>query len=179
MEKLVLVPFDPITSPKTSIEVEINHNNESLFVSYRIKKGVSLIDFGDSTPNKSRLLKLWEKSCFEFFIKNKNGQYIEFNFSPNFEWNCFYFDKKGDPLKEWVLMQRPETDILLSADHFFLFVKIKKEFFPKGFFDNNSELLASFTSVLKDKSKNLSYWAIKHADTRPNFHHFDSFICKF
>jgi hypothetical protein len=179
MAKFSLIPFAEATAPDITIEAELNHNEESVYISYRIKHGTPLIDLGSSTPNKSRVLKLWEKTCFELFIKNEKDQYIEFNFSPNFEWNCFYFEKSGEVLKEWERMPMPVTDILLSSEHFFLFVDIKKEFFPKGFFTRDSKLSAGITSVIKEKSKAMSYWALAHTDTRPNFHHFDSFKYKF
>lgn len=179
MAKFSLIPHAFLPAPDITIETELNLNSESVYISYRIKKNLPLIDLGSSTPNKARRVSLWEKTCFELFIKNKNDQYIEFNFSPNFEWNCFYFNKKGDALKEWEQMPRPETDILLSSEHFFLFVDIRKEFFPKGFFEIGSELSAGITSVIKDTSGSMSYWALSHADTRPNFHHFDSFKYKF
>lgn len=179
MTKFNLTPFRKENSPDISIEAEINLNQESVFLSFRIQKGMELIDLGIPTPNRSRLIKLWEKTCFELFIKNQNDNYIEFNFSPNFEWNSFYFNKKGDALKQWEPMKIPATEILLSHDHFFLFVNIKKEYFPKEFFDTKNELTAGITSVIKDKSGSLSYWALSHNDIRPNFHHFDSFKYKF
>ena len=179
MPKFNLIPFTNKNASPISIDAEINQNHESLFISFRIQKGVELIDFGSPTPNKIRLVKLWEKTCFELFIKNKNNQYIEFNFSPNFEWNSFYFNKQGDALKELDRMQMPETDILLSSDHFFIFANIKKEFFPKEFFLESPELEAGMTCVIKEKTGTMSYWALSHADTRPNFHHFDSFKYKF
>lgn len=176
MAKFSLVPFDEQSAPQISINVELNQNDESLFLSYSIKEGLSLIDLGNSTPNKERLLKLWEKTCFEFFLKNEKDEYVEFNFSPSFEWNCFYFKQKGDALKEWELMNRPETQILLSLDHYFIVVELRKELFPKGFFDKKTELSAAITSVIKDKKGKMSYWALAHADTRPNFHDFRSFL---
>ena len=179
MNKFGLIPFSRENSPEITIEAELNSNLESVFISYRIQKGVGLIDLGSSSPNRERLIKLWEKTCFELFIKNESGQYLEFNFSPNFEWNCFYFNQAGDPLLEWKPMPIPVTDILLSSEHFFIFINLKKEFFPKGFFDGKSELSAGITSVIKEKSGRLSDWALSHCDTRPNFHHFDSFKYKF
>jgi hypothetical protein len=179
MAKFSLVAFKPESAPRINLVSEIHSNDESIFVSYRIDQGFELVDTGNSTPNKNRILKLWEKTCFELFIKNENGSYIEFNFSPNFEWNCFYFQKKGDSLSELKEMQMPELDILLSKDHFLLFAKIKKEFFPEGFFDRKQTLNVGISSVIKDNAKSLSYWALTHCDSRPNFHHFDSFIYKF
>ncbi|MGZ3788543.1 MAG: hypothetical protein ACXVLQ_08480 [Bacteriovorax sp.] len=175
MAKFFLVPFDKHTAPDIKIEVELNNHSESLFLSFRIKEGLSLIDLGSSTPRKERTMQLWEKTCFEFFLKNEEGSYVEFNFSPNFEWNCFYFQKKGDAIKEWETMNRPATEILLSIDHYFLFVEMRKELFPKGFFDTSTQLQAGITSVIKDVKGGLSYWALTHKDTRPNFHQFDSF----
>ena len=177
MPKFFLIPFEPTSAPKISLEAELNQNDQSLFLSFRIHQGLEQLDLGSSTPKKERVIKLWEKTCFEFFIKNSSGNYVEFNFSPSFEWNCFSFTKRGDNLIEWEKMKRPDTDILLSIDHFLLMVEIKKEYFPKNFFDGETrELNCSITSVIKEKNGELSYWALAHADTRPNFHDFRSFI---
>jgi hypothetical protein len=179
MNKFNLIPFNLDNAPKINIEVELNQNQDCLFISYRIREGVELINLGCGTPKKERATGLWENTCFELFLKNKTNQYIEFNFSPCFEWNCFYFNKKGDELKEWNKMQRPETDILLSQDHFLHFSVIKKNLFPDGFFDNEDKLDVGITTVIKSKSGQMSYWALSHNDIRPNFHHFDSFKYKF
>lgn len=179
MAKFSLIPFDLASAPEILILAELNMNSESLYISYRIRKNASLLDLGNGTPNKNRGSKLWEKTCFELFIKNKDNQYMEFNFAPNFEWNCFYFNQAGAPLLEWEQMQTPVIDILLSSEHFFMFVDLKKKYFPSGFFNIESELSVGISSVIKDKSGSLSYWALSHADIRPNFHHFDSFKYKF
>lgn len=179
MAKFSLIPFELVHSPPLKFSVELNQSDESLFISYRITEGFHLIDRGDLTPNKSRETKLWEKTCFELFIKNENGAYLEFNFSPNFQWNCFYFKKKGDPLSEWEQMKTPKLDILLSHEHFLLFAEIKKEFFPLDFISQKNELKFAISSVIKSTDQKLSYWALIHCDSRPNFHHFDSFIGKF
>lgn len=176
MAKFSLIPYDSKTAPDCDVQIELNQNSDSFFVSYSLKKNIGLVDLGPSTPHKERVMKLWEKTCFEIFIKNEKDSYVEFNFSPNFEWNCFYFQKKGDALKEWERMNRPSTDILLSLDHYFLVAEIRKELFPPGFFDGNHELSVGISSVLKEKSGSLSYWALSHHDSRPNFHDFRSFV---
>lgn len=50
----------------------------------------------------TRELGLWEHSCFELFIKNKNNEeYVELNFSPNqAKWNAFHFTNYRSPIKE-------------------------------------------------------------------------------
>lgn len=177
MAKFSLIPYDLSSSPAIKIESELNTNNNSLYISYKVTGSLAAIDLGTGHPKHARVIKLWEKSCFELFIKNSSDQYIEFNFSPEFEWNAFFFNKKGDPLKEYTPINAVKFDILLSLDVFHIIVELDKNKFPEGFF--SGELSAGITSVIQDKNKKLSYWALSHEDTRPNFHHFDSFKYKF
>jgi hypothetical protein len=155
---------------------EINQNDQDFFISFLLSGNLASIDLGTRTPNKERTIKLWEKTCFELFIKNARNEYMEFNFSPCFEWNCFYFQKKGDPLRELIKMQKPKTDILLSLEKFFLVSEIKKEFLPEGFLTDNN-MSVGISAVLKlDQSDQMTYWALNHQDSRPNFHHLNSFV---
>ena len=177
MAKFTLIPYDLTSPPHITIETELNTTESSIFISYKVSGELSTIDLGKGEPNHARVMKLWEKSCFELFIKTKEDSYIEFNFSPEFEWNCFYFSKKGSPLVEYARMDFLKFDILLSLDVFHLIVEIDKKKFPEGFFQG--PLAAGITSVIKEKNGRISYWALSHEDTRPNFHHFDSFKYKF
>lgn len=173
MAKFSLTPYDQNSAPKIHIDCELNTTAESVFISYKVLGELSAIDLGEGQPNHARVIKLWEKSCFELFIKNAEDNYIEFNFSPEFEWNCFYFAKKGDALTEYSRMDSVKFDILLSLDVFHLIVELDKKKFPEHFF--KGELHAGITSVMKEKNNKLSYWALSHHDTRPNFHDFRSF----
>ncbi len=174
MAKYNLVSYDQTSAPAITIDCELNATQESIFISFKLQGELSCIDLGEAVPHHARVMKLWEKSCFELFIKNAEGSYIEFNFSPEFEWNCFYFVKKGDALSEYSKMDQVKQDILLSLDVFHLIVELDKKKFPELFL-KNSELKAGITCVIKEKNKNLSYWALSHHDTRPNFHDFKSF----
>lgn len=177
MAKFSLIPFNPSNNDPFELSAEINQNDQSFFISFLLQGDLLPINLGIPSPRKERTIKLWENSCFELFIKNSRNEYLEFNFSPRFEWNCFYFQKKGDPLQEWIKMQRPETDILLSLEKFFLVAEIKKEYFPENFLSSNMSM--GISSVLKLKNGELTYWALSHEDSKPNFHHFDSFKYKF
>lgn len=177
MAKFTLIPYDLSSPPHISIETELNTTESSIFISYKVCGELASIDLGEGHPNHARVMKLWEKSCFELFIKTKEDSYIEFNFSPEFEWNCFYFTKKGDPVLEYARFDSVKTDILLSLDVVHLIVELDKKKFPDGFFQG--PLHAGISSVIKEKNGNMSYWALSHEDIKPNFHHFDSFKYKF
>ena len=173
MAKFNLIPYDPTAPPEITIDCELNETEDSFFISYKLQGELSMIDLGVGLPNHSRVLKLWEKTCFELFIKNEEDAYIEFNFSPEFEWNCFYFASKGNNLSEYSRMDSVKIDILLSIDIFHLIVELDKKKFPDSFF--KGELRAGITSVIQEKTEKLSYWALSHHDKRPNFHDFKSF----
>jgi hypothetical protein len=181
MEHLIMAKYSltPFTEEPSQIEIEFEMNDRvnEYYLSYRVSGELKDLDLDKRSASHTRVLKLWEKTCFEFFIKNERGQYLEFNFSPIFEWNVFYFNKKGDPLLEHPINKAPVLDILNSKDQFLLIAKIDKTIFPQDFF--TGELKYSATSVIKKLSGDLNYWAFIHKDSRPNFHHFDSFIGKF
>lgn len=182
MAKFSLVPFDKNSSPAQTIEVNLNQTESSIFISYKLTGDLSTLDLGDGTPKHKRRMKLWEKTCFELFLKHQShDDYLEFNFSSVFEWNAFYFTKKGSPLCEYAELNNVKIDILRSSDVFQLIAEIDSAFLPKHFQREFSkgELTAGITNVLKEKNERLSYWALAHKDQKPNFHHFDSFICKF
>jgi hypothetical protein len=174
MAKFSLIPFESNKSIPITISSELNQTKESFFLSFKIEGSLSLVDWGTGIPEHSRAIRLWEKTCFEFFIKNEKNSYMEFNFSPDFEWNAFYFIKKGDALKEYLEMKLETFDILMAENIVMIICEIKKEYFPPHFFDG--EITAGISSVIKEKSNNLSYWALSHKDTKPNFHDFSSYI---
>ena len=175
MAKYNLNSYDQNKAPAITIDCELNTTPESVFISYKLQGALSCLDLGSGQPHHARVMKLWEKSCFELFIKNADNNYIEFNFSPEFEFNCFYFVSAGDKLVEYSRMDSVKIDILLSLDVFHLIAELDKKKFPESFFLNKTDLKAGITSVIKEKSGNLSYWALSHQDTRPNFHDFKSF----
>jgi hypothetical protein len=180
--KFSLIPFDSSNSPTQQISVDLNQTDHALYISYKLTGDLSQIDIGNGTPNHQRQMKLWEKTCFELFLKHaEHEDYLEFNFSPLFEWNSFYFPHKGAPLKEFEAVEKIKIDILRSSDVFQLIAEIESQNLPRHFQKASSEgkLLAGITTVLKEKNLRMSYWALAHKDQKPNFHHFDSFIYKF
>jgi hypothetical protein len=171
MAKFSLIPFDNESAPKIFLDCELNFPQDSLFISYKLTGDIEKIELGRE-PRHERVIKLWEKTCFELFIKNNRDEYMEFNFSPVFEWNAFFFPKKGEALTEWKKMDSVKFDILDSLDVFEVIVEINKKKFPENFFEGCQ---AGITTVIKEKTGNLSYWALSHHDQRPNFHNFKSF----
>ncbi len=155
-------------------------NKEYLYFSFTLMGELDGIDFGDYAPKHERIIGLWEKTCFEFFIKNSRNHYLEFNFSPNFSWNIFYFKEVRGKLTELELKHPPEIEILNSKNKFYLIAKFNLTNLPDEFKMVDSTMYSfSFNSIIVDKLNLKSFWALKHLDSKPNFHQLDSFIGKF
>lgn len=177
MAKFSLIPFEK-NEVEFNLSSEITHQNNRLYLSYMIEGDLSTLDLDQYTPNKKRQLRLWEKTCFEFFLCDQNGEYLEFNFSPNFSWNLFHFKTLRGPIHELEINQNPEIDILNSNTKFLLIANFNLSTFPENFKDIK-KLKFGITSVLKLINHETEYWALKHCDSKPNFHHYSSFIGKF
>jgi len=124
--------------------------------------------------------ELWKHSCFEFFIKPETDErYWEWNFSPDLSWGAFTFEgyrksvgsqcggagirsfqvirEKNDSLKVQVQLRPDNSPWLIWA------------------LMNRVPLKVSFTAVIEGQDGELSYWAVKHAGSKADFHLADSF----
>lgn len=179
MNQYALVPFQSESFPY-EINTQLYHNDMEVMASFRIRGDLSSIDFSSPSSKKhARALNLWERTVFEIFVQDKNNHYLEFNFSPQFEWNAFYFEIYRGPLFELEIATCPSIDILDENGHFLIMIKIPLAFFTTLDYQDVNELKIGCSSIIKSTTSEKKYWALRHCDERPNFHHFDSFIGKF
>ncbi len=172
VKKVQLRPFNPINkSLRLNVELQIEDNCLTLTYDLYDPENLILIPYPESPT--TRVIGLWESTCFELFIREKReDHYFEFNFSFKEKWNCFYFPKPNAHLTEW------PTDLLPSISRLTphqLEVNIPLSIFKKGFWQPGRMQLG-ISAVLEDLQGDLSYWALAHPDNKPNFHHFDSFL---
>lgn len=158
------------------INVSIKDLPDKIIVHFKLNP-VTHLNLGPLEKSQRRTLKLWEKTCLEFFIKNAKGEYYEFNIAPNLDWNCFYFPSKGSPLVEHPMNEPLEFKAHSNSDMFELEVTAGKKNFHTLFWQAN-QMSVGISSVIENKDGQISYWALEHCDSRPNFHHFDSFVVK-
>jgi hypothetical protein len=131
-----------------------------------------------SSPQEipARVIGLWESTCFEMFIKNKNSEeYFEFNCSSANNWNVFYFQKQKAALKEFLPIASLASSSVQNKGSLRVSFWIDLERFPTSFW-KDGQMNLGLTTVLESDSGELSYWALRHIDTRANFHMEKSFI---
>lgn len=114
----------------------------------------------------ARQFELWKSTCFELFIAHKNSkEYLEFNFSPSGEWDCYIFNDYRSPQPP----KRFENCLVnfLNAEKPVLEVEVNCSW-------NKTDMIASATAVIETKT-GIDYLAHKHAKAKPDFHDASTF----
>lgn len=177
-----LIPFKQTEeSSKISVVATIHQKPNQFQIVFSLYDSEELVVLPLTKRSLSRSLGLWNETCFEFFITDNKPHYAEGNFTLDFGWNLFWFNSyRETPLCEFSLVttdnaeeKNPIRDIYLSGKKSQMVIDVPKALIEK--FEAN-QLKFSLTTVIKTKSGNTHYFALKHSDDRPNFHHRESFI---
>lgn len=119
------------------------------------------------TAAPERVEGLWRHTCFEAFVMGGDAPaYREFNFSPSGAWQAYGFAsyRQGGPLAN-ALAPRIRR---LEGGEFGLDVLLPADQLPPG-----PRLRLGLSAVIETADGALSYWALRHASGRPDFHHSD------
>ena len=155
------------------IGVRVEREGRALTVRYRISGKLDRILVPPARP--ARFADgLWRRTCCELFVKVAGSDaYREFNFSPSGEWAAYRFEsyrtraaqqaKEVDPAIS--VQQKPGSLQLAAIAHLE---------------SANEKLLLGLACVIEEavgrvSPGRLSYWALKHAPGKPDFHHADAF----
>jgi hypothetical protein len=119
---------------------------------------------------------LWAHTCFEAFIAPAavGGAYYELNFSPSLQWAIYSFEAYRQGMSPTDVTVPPKLTVRTFDDRLELDATIELDEM-KGLRAAHTPKLA-VTAVVEDDSGTLSYWALKHAPGKPDFHHTDGFV---
>ena len=120
----------------------------------------------------ARVDGLWKNTCFEAFIVDPAlPGYHEVNFSPSGQWAAYRFSGYREGMSPADVTSAPVIDVRRFDDRLELDATLRL-----------ASLLAvrtlklALTAVVEDDSGTLSYWALKHAPGKPDFHHPNGFV---
>ena len=128
---------------------------------------------------------LWQHTCFEAFVGVLGSEaYWEFNLAPSGDWNVYRFDgyRGGQapevsygPLPLTVMGPRAApaaADCRLTAPQALLELDLCCPLPPplQERLQAGSTLELGLTAVLEGQAGELSYWALNHPGTEPDFH---------
>jgi hypothetical protein len=119
---------------------------------------------------------LWAHTCFEAFIAPAAAgvAYYELNFSPSRQWAIYSFEAYRQGMSPTDVTVPPQLTVRAFDDR----LELDATFGLDGLKDLRAAhtLKLAVSAVVEDDSGTLSYWALKHAPGRPDFHHGDGFV---
>ncbi|HZP12513.1 MAG TPA: DOMON-like domain-containing protein [Nevskiaceae bacterium] len=173
MHKAPLVPH-PDSNPGrvTRIEAGISVSPKMLRLSYWLEGELATLRI-PADAGLQRGDKLWEHTCFEAFVRQKGqSAYYEFNFSPSRAWQAMRFRAYRDG---GAIAETPVTQVMVSREAAVLrldaLVMLDRLPEPPG-----RPLQLGLSAVVENREGGISFWALKHASGRADFHHDDTFV---
>ena len=105
---------------------------------------------------------LWQHTCCELFVTQALPAYREYNFAPSGEWAAYAFSsyRQGGPLET----RDPRIVVTRGTGRLELSATISAQ---------PGRLRLGLSVVVEEE--NISFWALKHAPGKPDFHHPDAF----
>lgn len=162
---LVPHPATPCAAVR-SILVHVRREPRTLSLRYVLAGDLARLRIPALRP-PDRADGLWRHTCFELFVTGEEASaYREFNFSPSGEWAAYAFARYRDGgttpdcPPPAIACRRPQDGLELYAD---------AACAPEG------RLRIGLSAVVEDAAGALSYWALRHPATKPDFHHPESF----
>ncbi|NIO43322.1 MAG: hypothetical protein GTO41_26120 [Burkholderiales bacterium] len=123
---------------------------------------------------QSRAPGLWKHTCFEVFLKPPGGGYYELNFSPSSQWAAYHFNGYRQGIAELALAVPPLVDCVSAADRLIVDVTIDLSGVVKTGVQAWPRM--GLAAVIESDDGEISYWALAHPTSKPDFHHPDSFV---
>jgi hypothetical protein len=127
-----------------------------------------------------RMNELWKQTCFESFVAGKTQpNYLEFNGSSRGDWNLYSFQDERIGMQEALLNegQEPKLISLNSGEKEIEIVwSMSVQVLVENLSIENTSLMDSLgLSVVLQTKDATTYWALRHENTKPDFHKRASF----
>ena len=170
MPELVAHP-DTRPGPVRRVSAEARRTAEgALALAYSVEGDMAQVRI--AAPRAPRIgYKLWRHTCCEAFVAAPGATgYHEFNLSPSGEWAAYAFGayREGAGLEDLAL--NPQISATRSPERLELSARVDLNRISAG-----GKIIIGLSVVVEQEDGGLSYWALKHAPGRPDFHHRDAF----
>lgn len=167
-----LTPFFPPPSDSLVVTGSASIEGSVLHLVFRLSGELHRLLVPDPAPRPLRRDGLWQTTCCECFLRPTGGHaYHELNLSPSGCWNLYRFDgyRRGgreEPAVSLIRTERMMGDGLLQ---------LRCEVPLEGLAEEGAALALGISCVIEHRDGSLSYWALCHPGTKPDFHHPESF----
>jgi hypothetical protein len=159
--------------PPIEIVGKIDRQKNFLHLDYQLLGNLQDILIATSSDSPTRKDELWRETCFEFFLGIPNSsQYWEFNLSPSGHWNVYHFEDYRQGMQN----ESRLTDLPFKVDRKLESFTLSLEVDLDRLRLARPRLEIAITAVVKQTNKTITYWALTHQGSQPDFHLRESFI---
>ncbi|WP_165793442.1 DOMON-like domain-containing protein [Hyphococcus luteus] len=144
-----------------------------LDLQFRLRGNIGDVSLPDVKASR-RSDGLWRRTCFEAFIMKKSDDaYWEVNLSPSKEWAVYRFSSYRTGMHREDIITPPIITISASPT----LLELTARFVATPLTECPAEeLRINLATVVEHTTGEKSYWAIRHSQGAPDFHHSDCFV---
>jgi hypothetical protein len=148
-------------APDLSLAAQAGAGAGDLALNFRLEGDVSRLRFGSASGRQEGL---WRHSCFEAFLAPVGAPgYLEFNFTPSGAWAAYEFEARRLGMRALDLPRPP----VIAAQRGDRRVELTVQFpLPR----RTAAWRLGLAAVLEDELGAMSYWALAHGGSEPDFH---------
>jgi hypothetical protein len=150
---------------------------ERLALRYELAGALPGLRLPAAVAQPARREGLWQNSCFELFMRAPGQHaYLEANFSPSGHWAAWVFrDYRDGPADvemaaPRITMPRRDAQALVLEAELLFDAALRARLTPGARAAGLCAWQLGLTAVLESQEGALSYWALAHPRTRPDFH---------
>lgn len=153
----------------SGIEVQVKREGALLDLHYFAHGDVEAVRWAEAVAPE-RAERLWEASCFEVFVRAAGrAPYCEFNFAPSTQWAAYRFTEYRAGM-EWLMgIPAPMATTRMTGKVRVHHVRLALDG-ARGLATDADWQLA-LSAVIEESDGRKSYWALRHPEGRPDFHH--------
>ncbi|MEA3062129.1 MAG: hypothetical protein QOJ94_1910 [Sphingomonadales bacterium] len=159
-------PCDPIEA----IEVAVDRvSSTRVQFRYVVIGDISRLRIPPPAP-PLRTPRLWEATCFEAFLRAEGeDSYLELNFAPSGQWAAFAFTHYRRGMTDAPLPAAPDIWVRRNTDRLELQATVSPGLGAGPYAMN-------VAAILENVDGGRSFWAARHPDEGPDFHHPGCFL---
>ena len=164
-------PGTPCT-PVIELSAAASWTGDELILSYRLEGDLDALLM--PAPKASRRTDgLWQHTCLEAFARPVGTEaYFELNFSPSSEWAVYRFSHYREAMSA-VDVHAPLVAVERNGACLRLDATVTITMLSEA-----SELDVGLTAVIEELGGRVSYWALSHPGSKPDFHAARGFVMR-
>ena len=161
-----------------SLHGQISVLKTTLQITYKLEGEVAQLRIPNCSSQPLRQDLLWQATCLEFFLAAAdNSDYWEYNLSPAGHWNVYHLDSYRKGIAEEPAYKQLPFNVICDEKQLSLSLTCA---LPPALASPTAAagFEVGVSAVLQSSSGELSYWAVAHPGSEPDFHHREGFCLK-